>query len=442
MLNKNILIIGLSISNVSVLRYVNRYEPKKVIITDSSALNKEELSATAKSIYPEVELILGTHENIELNNVDIIIKNSSIPDRMPLLQQAIQLNIPIETDVSLFFKEIDNDKLIGVTGTKGKSTTSTFLHKVLSEQGLSVNLVGNVGIPVFDLFDEIQKSDFTVVEISSYMCKSLSQHNLSPKYGIVTSISVDHTDFHGDEAKYISDKLSLFKNQKYGSLTIVSNQAKKYLPLISNGVNTVKVVETNIVKTPKNKYWGEHYLSNFSSVYMLTKEIVGNSFSEANFEKTLKNFDGIKARMEFRGESENIVFINNSKATDPFAFTTDLISLKDKQKDVYIICGGEDKNLPLNDMSNSINLPFIKKVALINPEGSKNLKVTIEPDKVIGEYTCMETAFNELVTHVEKSNNHNNLLILMPGIGTYGVFRNDHGLAVFNQCVSNYLEKY
>lgn len=375
---------------------------------------------------------------IDLSQVDIAIKNPSISDESDFIKKIIAQNIPIETDVSLLFKLVPPSKIIGITGTKGKSTTSTMVFNALQDQGEKVVLCGNIGIPVFENFESYSNCDWLVIELSSYMNVSLHRYGLSPHILAVTSLSQDHLVYHGGFEGYIEDKLSILGDQQEGDITFANQDCTLLKENIDRRGYKVKYYSGNDIKILiTTNLRGSHYLSNISAVFNICSFALGEKFNLSLLQKTILNFKTLHSRMETMLVQDGIEYLNNSKATDTGSFCADLATLITEKKSIYIICGGEEKGLDLANMGRLINNDNVVKVALINNVGSKRLAELLHQEKILGYYNTIESAFQDLLAEIERNKTENNVIILMPGTGTYGLFRNKEGSDSFNLCVDN-----
>ncbi|MCC7304407.1 UDP-N-acetylmuramoyl-L-alanine--D-glutamate ligase [bacterium] len=439
---KRILVIGIGYSNVDLIKQIKKAGPKSLIATDSMSdpteLAKLKVNIeSVKEIYPECRFVLGNHD-IDLKYIDLAIKSPSVSDKSPFMQRVIDSGIPIETDVSIFFKLMAREKIIGVTGTKGKSTTTTIIYKILLDQGVSATIAGNVGIPVMRNLEEHLNADVAVVELSSFMIHSLHKFRLSPQRMIVTSLGEDHLDFHQTVEQYQNDKLSVLSDQEKGDLSLVNSENPKLKKLAQHyGKHITFYSSSEMKESIETKLRGVHYLANIVAAYRVSKHFLGKNFSEEKFRNTIKHFETLDSRMETRLLKNGIEFINNSKATNPSSFCADLRTLIDEGQSIYILCGGEDKGVDLSEMGEYLSDRHVKKVYVFNDEGGRRLMTYFSENKLAGRFSSVEKAFSEALLAATTDISLKRCIVLMPGTGSYGIFKNKEGSESFNTCVQN-----
>ena len=193
--NKNIGIWGLGVEGKAVLKVLNQTFPQKeiFIIDDKNYKNSQDLIN-------------------DLKKLDIVIRSPGVSIYKPEIIEAKKSGVVFITEKTLFFDEIKGKtKTIAITGTKGKTTTSTFCAYLLKQIGYKVLLVGNMGVPTIELIEEAKNTDFVVIELSSYQCSDLKA-NID--YGVVLNLFPEHIDWHKTHENYYKDKLNLLNNVK------------------------------------------------------------------------------------------------------------------------------------------------------------------------------------------------------------------------------------
>ncbi len=419
--NKKILIVGLGISNVSFIRFLADKEILELIVTDlKPAETLVENVNSVKEIFPNAKFVLGSHDEKDFDLADLIVVSPSIPRTAPLIKKAIESGKNVESDISLFFKLCPSKNIVGITGTKGKTSTAHFLYEALLEQELSAVLAGNMGIPVFDVIDNINKKSWVVMELSSYMVESLDRHKISPKYSIYTNIFPDHLNTYKSFESYKNAKKGLFLHQKQNDVTFINSDDKE-LMLWKAEIPSKTIFYSN--KTlPKNfspKIKGAHYRTNYGAIYELFKNV---NLDLKKLKNTVENFSGVEHRMEYLGKIDGIEYYNNSAATNPGAFLADLETLLKENKPLFLLAGGATKNLDLLEMAKKINKEAnVKKVALFQGKSTDELKELISRKKVLGTFGAMQEAFDA----INKVASKNGIIALNPGCASFGVFTNE-----------------
>lgn len=419
--NKKILIVGLGISNIAVIKYLADKKLGLLTITDLKSKNelKENIN-TVKKIFPNAHFVLGKHNINDFISSDIVIRSPSIFLNNFFIKKAINAGVPVETDVSIFFKLISSSNTIGVTGTKGKTTTSTFLYKVISDQGFDVVLAGNMGIPIMESLEKVGPKTWVVAELSSYMCASLGRYKISPKVAVYTNLFSDHLDKYKTFEDYKNDKKALFLNQKKSDILLINKNDKELKTFIDQAKSQVLFFsKENIPNNLTLQVKGPHYRDNIASAFVLAKKL---NWNMNKVKKTAKDFAGLEHRMEYLGIINQIEFINNSAATNPGAFLADMQVIIKKSKPIFLLCGGSDKNLDFKKMADLINnADLIKGLVLFNGAGTNKLCKYLNSNKIIYICTSMPRAFKKIIKKAVKKS----IVILNPGCASFGVFKNE-----------------
>ena len=322
---------------------------KKLIITDLK--NKEELSSSIKKIEhasttgrskrPVVEWVLGRHREKDFIRTDLIIKNPAIPNNSKYLKIAINNNTKIDTSVGIFFELMNPQKIIGVTGTKGKSTTATLIYEVIKSKYPNSYITG---IPRTSPLSFIDEKGWGVLELSSWRLDDIEIKRKSPHIAVITNIEQDHLNMHKSFREYVEAKKNIFKYQNKNDFLIINKNLK------------------DITKRTRSKIILLHDTEkvNFAPIESLYPENINATLEIAkilkiNKEKTLniiKKFRGLRGRLELVSTLNGIKIYNDTTATNPFATLSALNKFQNKK--ISLIVGGEDKNLDYTQLSNAL----------------------------------------------------------------------------------------
>ena len=240
--NKNVLILGFGREGQSTLKaFLEAGSAKKITIADQKTLSIES-EVFADEVYAEydlnaIEFCCGPQYQDSCDDYDLVMKSPGI-----VLKKDISMyQTEILSQMQLFF-EFYRDRIIGITGTKGKSTTTTLLHHILKESGRPVILAGNIGIPVFDILHEVTDESIFVIELS---CHQLEYMTISPKWGILLNIYEEHLDHYGTLDKYIASKEKIYENQREGDYLFVNPDVRPETGRCSANIKTVDIKHTN-----------------------------------------------------------------------------------------------------------------------------------------------------------------------------------------------------
>ncbi|MFA6790757.1 MAG: Mur ligase family protein, partial [Parcubacteria group bacterium] len=212
---KKITVFGLGLlgGGLGVVRFLVKHGAKKIIVTDIKS--REELRSSVNKLkgIKNIEFVLGYHRADDFSKVDMVIKNPQIPWENKYIKLALEKNIPVEMDSSLFFKLCKN-KIIGITGTKGKTTTASMIFDILKNSGEKPVMVGVGQTSVLDKLEEIKKESVVVFELSSWRLSALGRARVSPAISVFVNIFPDHLNYYENMEKYLEDKKNIFLYQK------------------------------------------------------------------------------------------------------------------------------------------------------------------------------------------------------------------------------------
>lgn len=359
---KRIAFCGLGRSNLPLINMYKKYGAN-VVACDKR--NFEELGETAIDLKNTgVELSLGTTYLDDLN-VDVLFRTPGMNYNMPELQALRKKGVIVTSEMETFF-DICPCKIIAVTGSDGKTTTTTIISEFLKAEGKTVHLGGNIGKPLLPEIFDIKANDFAVVELSSFQLISM---NKSPDIAVVTNITPNHLDVHKDMDEYIEAKRNIVKYQSTENITILNynngitksfaknlpsnvryfNEKAKGFFCIYRDENSIfvdseKVLDVNDIAIP-----GEHNVEN----YMAAVGAVWGIVSTDTIVNVAKNFGGVAHRAELVRELDGVRYYNDSIASSPTRTIKGMLSLFEQK--IILICGGYDKNIPYAPLGPVIN---------------------------------------------------------------------------------------
>ncbi|MFC1756516.1 UDP-N-acetylmuramoyl-L-alanine--D-glutamate ligase, partial [Patescibacteria group bacterium] len=338
---KRITVFGLGLhgGGIGTVRFLASHGAK-VIVTDIKT--KDQLAPSLEKLkgVKNVEYILGQHRIEDFTKVDMVIKTPPAPWSNKHIKLALENKVPVEIDSGLFFKLCKNP-IIGITGTKGKTTTATIIYEILKSAGKDPVKVGIGQVSVLDKLDVLKKNSVVVFELSSWRLSALGREKVSPYIAVFKNILPDHLNYYQSMEDYIQDKKNIFLYQKPGDWLITngddenlkgfSDEAKSQVvkfsnnPIyggksifveddaiyLNNGVDAKKVVD---IKDMKMK--GKHNISNIMAA-------IGAAFSYGislpEIKKAIMDFKGVNHRLEFSGEHNGVKYYNDTTATIPQA---------------------------------------------------------------------------------------------------------------------------
>lgn len=426
--NKKITVMGLGLlgRGVGDIQFLAE-ERAHLIVTDLKT--KEELAESLEKLkgFDNIEYVLGEHRLEDFRGRDFILKAAGVPMDSPYIEEARKNGVLIEMSSALF-AALSPAMVIGITGTRGKSTTTHLIHEILSKAfkgKKNIFLGGNVrGVSTLKFLKEAEPGDIAVLELDSWQLQGFRERSMSPHIAVFTTFLPDHLNYyHQDLQAYLDDKANIFKFQKFDDFLILGSQAadiviEKYGPLIKS-----TVIETGGDYLPhewKVKIPGLHNRYNASLARRVARLF---DISDADIRETIEHFNGVPGRLELIRELNGLKFYNDTTATTPDA-TLAALRAFGPMKNVVLIMGGADKNLDMGHLF--LDIPaYAKAVVTIPGSGTDRIKTEIEKlkheDVKVEEATSLEDAVSKAIAHAHRGNT----IVLSPGFASFGLFKNE-----------------
>jgi len=420
--NKNILVVGLGQhgGGLGVVKYLVQ-KGAKVRVTDLK--NKEELQSPLKKIAElPLKYTLGKHCQEDFLFCDLIIRNPAVPQDSPYLCRARKAGIPIEMEIGLFLDQSPSHKIIGITGTKGKTTTAWLIYQILKEQQPTTVIGGNMRLSILDLLPKIKKNSWIVLELSSWQLEGLKTKKFSPPISLITNIYRDHLNRYRTMEKYVQAKKLIFQYQNKNDHLILNQNnpwSKKFAQKAKGKIHffDAEQVPYSIKKNTKLK--GKHNLANIAAALKVAQII---NIEPTAAQKTIINFAGIPHRLEKISQKGGITFYNDTTATNPSAAQAALESFK---KPVIWLAGGADKNLLFQRLAKTVQKSTVKAVILLKGSATnklqKNLKKYCPTLPLYGPFDN----FPHAVQKAYQVAQNNQIILLSPAAASFGMFENE-----------------
>lgn len=341
----------------------------KLTITDLKT--KAELRESLKKLekFKDITYRLGEHDFRDFKNRDMILKAAGVPLDSMYIKEAKKNNIPIEMDVSLFAKLAKGVKIIGITGTRGKSMTTELMYQILSQniKNKKVYLGGNVrGVATLPFLKKAKAGDMLVCELDSWQLQGFGEAKISPHIAVFTSFMPDHMNYYKDNMKkYFADKANIFKFQKKGDILIVRPGVKKLIP--KSIKSKLIVVNKKEVDSWKFNVLGDHHQENLACAVAVAKNL---GIPILKIKASVATFSHLEGRMQLLRIYKGVKIYNDNNATTPQATIAGIETLKSKK--IILICGGNDKGLDLKEFTKAIDR-HCKLVVTIPGTGTERL---------------------------------------------------------------------
>ena len=359
--NKKVLVLGLAKSGESAARVLNQLE---AIVTVNDGKPFDENPAAQDLLAEGIKVVTGGHP-LDLLEEDfaVMVKNPGIPYNNPMVERAMALKIPIITEVELAYL-ISESPIVGITGTNGKTTTTTLIADILNADGKVAKLSGNIGFPASDVASKSTADETLIMELSSFQFMGIEA--FQPKIAVITNLFSAHLDYHGSQENYEAAKWRIQENMTADDYLVLNfNQAKlrDRATLTSAQVvpfSTTEIVETGAYVSDGQIYFkgdkimavaglslpGEHNVENALAAICVAKL---SGVSNAAITRVLTTFSGVKHRLQYLGQKAQIKFYNDSKATNILA-TQKALSGFDNHT-LWLLAGGLDRGNGFEELS-------------------------------------------------------------------------------------------
>jgi UDP-N-acetylmuramoylalanine--D-glutamate ligase len=429
--NKKILIFGLGVLG-GAAKDAAFFASIGATVRATDQKSEEELSTTLTFLKPyPITFSLGGHSKADIDWADCIMRNPGVPVDHPLLLEARAQKKPIYMRSSLFARYA-NCPIIGVTGTRGKTTTTAMIHHLLSAQTDKQCLLGgNINnISDLELLTKITNPDNTIaiLELSSWQLQGFQESKISPHIAVATNLYPDHLNRYASLETYYQDKRAIIKHQTASDYFVANQSQPEFHDWIKNYPGTVKWFSKD--QLPKEfilKNNASHNQANAAAA--LTVASIYNPDLHTST-KLLSQFAGVPFRQQIIRTHQEITWVNDTTATSPDATIAAISAFASPS--IFII-GGADKNLPLESLAEAIN-QHLDRVILFSGTGTDQLQPLIEAQKILGIATSMDQAVKLAATNAHKGDT----VVLSPGFASFGLFINEFDRGTqFNQCVQN-----
>ena len=435
--NKKVAIIGLGVSNVPLLDYFYK-KGCKITAFDNREIDNIDKNILDIITQRNIEFSFGKNNLSKLHGFDIIFRSPTCRADTPELVEEAKRGAIITSEIEMLM-ELCPGKVIGITGSDGKTTTTSLIYEILKKQGYNCYLGGNIGIPLFTKLEEMKKDDIVVLELSSFQLMDIK---VSPQIAVITNISPNHLDIHKSYEEYIEAKKNIFKFQDENGILILNydNEITKACEAeapgkvvffstetkIPNGVilddNVIKICNNNLRKHILNAkellLRGKHNYANACTAIATTMSLTNTEIQA----EAIKNFKGVKHRLEFVRELDGVKWYNDSIGTSPTRTIAGLNSFEEK---IVLIAGGYDKHLDYTPIAKPI-LDNVSSLILMGQTAGK-IKKSVEDemensDKRIDIYEC--DTLKETIEVAKNVAKKGEVVLFSPASASFDMYKN------------------
>lgn len=428
---KKVGVVGIGVSNIPLIHFLVEL---KAVVTAFDKKTYSLFGKVATDFEKEgVTLVLGEDYLDDLTGFDVIFKTPSMRMDNPALIKAKECGTYITSEMEEFIKYCPA-KIFGVTGSDGKTTTTTIIYNILKQEGYKTWVGGNIGTPLFANIEQISKDDKVVLELSSFQLMTMT---VSTDVAVVTNLSPNHLDIHKDMQEYIDAKRNIFKYQSKAGLLILNKdntltyelrkEAKgkvKYFSLnelLIDGAyfqnDTLFIMNKAVCSRAEIRIKGLHNVANMLTAFCATEEEV----SVESMREVATTFKGVAHRGEFVREIDGVKYYNDSIASSP---TRTIASIKAFEKPVILIAGGYDKQIPFEPLAQEGYLN-IKTLILVGATKYKIKEVferVLKEKKISFEIIIAET-FDGAIKAAKQVASPGDIVTLAPGCASFDMFQ-------------------
>lgn len=432
--NKRIAVVGFGLEGKDLVRYLKKFN-KDITVFDRK--DKKELKIDDE--FKDINFILGSKYSLGLlNQFDVIYRSPGVYRFIKEITDAEKKGVKVSSATDVFFQKCKG-KIIAVTGTKGKGTTSTLIYNILKRDGKKVFLVGNIGKPYLEILDLIDNQSWVVMEISSFQLIDLK---VSPHIAAVLNITQDHLDWHKDLKEYINAKKNIVLFQKKEDFCVINSdyevldsfskitKSKTYFTSIKEEVNGCFVKDNKIILKIDNKteeigdtknllLRGTHNWEN------ITAAILSSFLANADIQSIkdeIFSFKGLEHRLELVKEINGVTFYNDSFATGP---QPTIAAIKSFKEPITLILGGYDKKLSYDDLIGTILLvKNLKNIILIGDLENKLFELLSKSGYKGNLFRLGKSKMKEIINKAYKVTEKGGVVILSPAAASFDMFEN------------------
>lgn len=391
----------------------------ELIVTDLKGDDALRTSLDELKSFPNVRYRLGGHDLADFRDRDFILKAAGVPLDSPFIAEAKKNKIPIKMSAS-WFAELAGIPIVGVTGTRGKTTTTYMLDAIMRANGMHVLLGGNIrGVSTLALLPQVTPTSVGLFELDSWQCQGFGDEALSPHVAVFTTFLDDHLSYyHNDRDLYFLDKAQIFLSQKPDDVLVVSAQVAPFVKKYKDNINS-KIVIAEPKNFPNDWKLGVQGGHNVLNAMCAVEAARALGIDDSVMRSALAEFKGVEGRLELIREVRGVKIYNDTTATTPDATLVALDVLHDSghSQNVILIMGGADKGL---DMSVLLpRLPSLKRVILLSGSGTDLIMGSFPTAPV---YERLDLAVQDAMEFASQGD----VVLLSPAFSSKGMFANEY----------------
>ena len=432
---KKTAVVGIGVSNLPLIRLLAE---SGAAVSAFDKKTPEQLGETYQELSARgIAMTLGADYLDHLGSgFDYIFKTPGLRADTPQLQKAKSAGAVITSEMELFFR-LCPVPIIAVTGSDGKTTTTTLIYELLRREGYHCHVGGNIGHPLLADAEKMQPGDKVVLELSSFQLQTMNQ---SPHIAVVTNVTPNHLDWHTGLEEYEQAKANIFRFQAEGDFAVFNYDnatTRRFAehaghPVLFSRTHHLQdgycikggkivfckggTVQKEFLDTADIKIPGQHNVENYLAAIAAVADLVSVSTIQA----IAKEFGGVPHRIELVRELDGVRYYNDSIASSPARTTAGLKSFNQK---VVLIAGGYDKKIPFDDFGAVVN-DHVKTLVLVGLTSDKIEAAVKQAPNYHGVTILRCSAFEEAVNAAREAAEEGDVVILSPACASFDLFKN------------------
>ncbi len=412
----------------------------EVVVTDLKKANQLGSNVETLKKFKNVRFTLGRHDKKDLTGADLVVRNPRVRKDLPEMKEAARRGIPLASDLSIFLQTCPCP-VIGVTGTRGKSTTTMMIYEILrsAKKWRRVWLGGNLLVSPLTFIDRVKPNDIVVLEMSSWQLEATGDAGVSPQIAVWTNLMLDHLNSYSSMEEYAEAKAQIFRHQRENDTAILPAEKAfdEYAKEAPGKVVRVGKTPTYALAVP-----GEHNQHNARMAAAAARAVGVN---EKIITSALRAFKGLPYRQQVVAKKRGVTFVNDTTATTPdgtiaalrvygFPRTKKMTDFEGNY--VQLIFGGADKELEFGEVAKVLGQR--KDVAVYLLPGTAHAKIKKEFDKQKVCYMDVKD-LRDAFRHMKPYLTRGDVVLLSPGCASFGLFKNEFDRGdQFNALVKRY----
>lgn len=431
---KKIIILGFGKEGVSAANYLGLNN--KIIIFDEKS-RKQISEEFFKNLKIKNSTVIFEKLNPGDFNFDYIVRSPGFKYHSPIIDSLVANGAKLTSPTKIFFDDCPAP-IIGITGTKGKGTTSTLIYEILKADQRDVYLAGNIGLPALDILPKLSKNSFAVLELSSFQLFDLHK---SPHIAVVLMITSEHLDWHKDTKEYRSAKESIVKYQNKSDFAIINQdfeascafaektKGKVYFFSTMQKTNGLHLVDNKIISEVSQRETiastkdvllvGKHNLQNILAASSVAKIL---RIENDTIKKVLATFKGLKHRLELIAEIDGTAYYNDSFSTTP---ETTIAAIEAFSRPKILILGGSTKHSSFEELAKTIvNNTTIKTLILIGHEAKRIKNALSNEGSFHGKIREGAQSMHDIISQAKEQTTAGDVVILSPACASFDMFKN------------------